>query len=91
MFERAHRGTLFLDEITEMPIEMQPYFLRVLESGKIMRVGAEQEIEVDVRVIAANQQGSDGGGPCAENCARTCFFRLRVRADRDAAPASTGR
>ncbi len=77
MFERAHRGTLFLDEITEMPIEMQPYFLRVLESGKIMRVGAEQEIEVDVRVIAATNR-DPMEAVRAQKLREDLFFRLRV-------------
>ncbi len=77
MFERAHQGTLFLDEITEMPIEMQPYLLRVLENGRIMRVGAEQEIEVDVRVIAAtNREPIEAVR--AQKLREDLFFRLRV-------------
>ncbi len=55
-FERAHGGTLFLDEITEMPIELQVRLLRALEMGTIYRVGAEQEIRVDVRVISATNR-----------------------------------
>jgi DNA-binding NtrC family response regulator len=55
-FERAHGGTLFLDEITEMPIELQVRLLRALETGTIYRVGAEQEIRVDVRVISATNR-----------------------------------
>ena len=39
-FERAHEGTLFLDEITEMPVDLQVKLLRVLETGKVLRVGA---------------------------------------------------
>ncbi len=77
MFERAHRGTLFLDEITEMPLEMQPYLLRVLESQKIMRVGAEQEIEVDVRVIAATNR-DPMEAVRAQKLREDLFFRLRV-------------
>ena len=52
-FERAEGGTLFLDEITEMPIEQQVNLLRVLEVGKVTRVGATDPTPVDVRVIAA--------------------------------------
>jgi DNA-binding NtrC family response regulator len=52
-FERADRGTLFLDEIAEMPIDLQVRLLRVLESGAFARVGGEEEIAADVRVIAA--------------------------------------
>jgi two-component system, NtrC family, response regulator AtoC len=55
-FERASGGTLFLDEITEMPIELQVKLLRVLESGSFMRIGGNQELETDVRVIAASNR-----------------------------------
>jgi DNA-binding NtrC family response regulator len=55
-FERANGGTVLLDEITEMPIELQVKMLRVLESGTFMRVGSDQQIEVDVRVIAATNR-----------------------------------
>ena len=55
-FERANGGTLFLDEITEMPIELQVKLLRVLESGTFMRIGSNQELETDVRVIAASNR-----------------------------------
>lgn len=55
-FEHASGGTLFLDEITEMPIEMQVKLLRVLESGSFVRVGGDQEISVDVRLIAATNR-----------------------------------
>ena len=55
-FERADGGTLFLDEITEMPIELQVKLLRVLETGAIMRIGGEQAVPVDVRVIAATNR-----------------------------------
>jgi two-component system, NtrC family, response regulator AtoC len=55
-FERADGGTLFLDEITEMPIELQPKLLRVLETGTLMRVGGDEPLETDVRVIAATNR-----------------------------------
>lgn len=55
-FERASGGTLFLDEVTEMPSELQVNLLRVLETGKLVRLGGEQEIDVDVRVIAATNR-----------------------------------
>lgn len=52
-FEQAQGGTLFLDEIGEMPWEMQVYLLRVLEEKKVVRLGGQKEIPLDVRVIAA--------------------------------------
>ncbi|HEX2223501.1 MAG TPA: sigma-54 dependent transcriptional regulator [Thermoanaerobaculia bacterium] len=55
-FERAHGGTLFLDEITEMPIELQVKLLRVLETGTVARIGGDQPVDVDVRVIAATNR-----------------------------------
>jgi DNA-binding NtrC family response regulator len=55
-FEQASGGTLLLDEITEMPIELQPKLLRVLETGVIQRVGGGDEIPVDVRLIAATNR-----------------------------------
>lgn len=58
-FERAAGGTLFLDEITEMSPSLQVKLLRVLESDGIRRVGGEQEIAVDVRIIAATNRDPD--------------------------------
>ena len=55
-FERARDGTLFLDEITEMPADMQTHLLRVLETGKVLRVGAESEVEVNARLVAATNR-----------------------------------
>ena len=55
-FERANGGTLFLDEITEMPLDLQVKLLRVLETGRFMRVGSTQSLEADVRVIAATNR-----------------------------------
>ena len=56
VFERAQGGTLLLDEVTEMPLEMQTRLLRVLESRKFYRVGANTEYSSDVRVIAATNR-----------------------------------
>jgi DNA-binding NtrC family response regulator len=54
--EAAHGGTLFLDEIGEMPIALQAKMLRFLESGELQRVGDNETVKVDVRVIAATHQ-----------------------------------
>lgn len=58
-FERANRGTIFLDEIGELPVDLQPKLLRVLESGQVRRLGATKAIAVDVRVIAATHRDID--------------------------------
>jgi len=55
-FELANGGSLFLDEIGEMPLALQPKLLRVLEDGKVRRLGGKQEFEFNVRVIAATNQ-----------------------------------
>jgi len=76
-FERAHGGTLFLDEITEMPIELQVKLLRVLETGKIVRLGGEKPIDVDARVIAATNRDPEDAvtqGKLREDL----LYRLRV-------------
>lgn len=53
LFEVANNGTLFLDEIGDMPMSMQAKLLRVLEDGKLQRLGSHAWIETDVRIIAA--------------------------------------
>ncbi len=55
-FEQANGGTLFLDEIGDMSLSAQAKVLRALQEGKITRVGAEKDINVDVRVIAATNK-----------------------------------
>ena len=60
-FEQATRGTLFLDEITEMPAELQVKLLRVLETSTFARVGGEQSLSVDVRIVAASNRDVPGG------------------------------
>ena len=55
-FEQANSGTLFLDEIGDMSLNAQAKVLRALQEGKITRVGADKDINVDVRVIAATNK-----------------------------------
>ncbi|MDP6436260.1 MAG: nitrogen regulation protein NR(I) [Gammaproteobacteria bacterium] len=55
-FEQADGGTLFLDEIGDMSVELQTRLLRVLAEGEFFRVGGQQAIHVDVRIIAATNQ-----------------------------------
>jgi transcriptional regulator with PAS, ATPase and Fis domain len=54
--EAAHGGTLFLDEIGEMPLEVQPYFLRALEGGEVCPVGSNRPRQVQFRLIAASNK-----------------------------------
>lgn len=55
-FEQANKGTLFLDEVAELTLEQQAALLRALQESRITRVGGADEIEVDVRVIAASNR-----------------------------------
>jgi DNA-binding NtrC family response regulator len=76
-FELAKGGTVFLDEITEMPIELQVKLLRVLEESKFRRVGGNEEITIDARIIAASNrdpQKAIADGKLREDL----FYRLNV-------------
>lgn len=56
LFEQAHQGTLFLDEIAELSLEVQAKLLRVLETGEFTRIGSENPVKTDVRVLAATHR-----------------------------------
>src|SRR5262245_41377871 len=76
-FERAAGGTLMLDEITEMNPELQVKLLRVLESGRFLRVGGNDPIEADVRILAATNR--DLSEAVANGALREdLYYRLNV-------------
>jgi len=77
LFSYANSGTLFLDEIGEMPLPMQAHLLRVLDEKNIRPVGSNQEIPVDVRIIAATNKKLE---QCVNegNFREDLFFRLNV-------------
>ena len=76
-FERAHGGTLFLDEVADMPRETQGRILRVLVEQRFRRVGGEQNVQVDVRVISSTSKNLREE-IAAERFREDLFHRLNV-------------
>jgi DNA-binding NtrC family response regulator len=76
-FELADGGTLFLDEISEMPSALQPKLLRVLEDGRVRRVGGKSERSVDVRTVAATNRDPEAALQ-AGLLRRDLYYRLCV-------------
>jgi len=76
-FETAHRGTIFLDEIGETDLATQVKLLRVLEEREFMRVGGDQNVRVDVRVIAATNSDLESMVERG-TFRRDLYYRLKV-------------
>ncbi|MFO0762339.1 MAG: sigma-54 dependent transcriptional regulator [Byssovorax sp.] len=77
LFELASGGTLFLDEVGELPLDLQPRLLRVLEGHPFRRVGGEREIKVDVRLVSATNR-SLSSEVLAGRFRLDLYHRLRV-------------
>jgi two-component system response regulator PilR (NtrC family) len=77
LFQAAHGGTLFMDEIGNMNLAMQVKLYRVLQEGKVRPLGSTEEIDVDVRVIAATNKDLEKA-IAAEEFREDLFYRLSV-------------
>ena len=89
LFEVANGGSLFLDEIGELPKAMQAKLLRFLESGEIRRVGENEPIHCDVRVICATHRDLDEM-VCQDEFREDLMYRINTFEIRPARPCATG-
>ena len=76
-FELANGGTVFLDEIGELPLELQPKILRVLQEGQVERLGGARMAQVDVRIVTATNRNLAEEVRCGR-FRRDLFYRLNV-------------
>jgi len=76
-FEFARHGTVFLDEVGELPLELQPRLLRVIQEGQLERLGNPRTIDIDVRVIAATNRDLAGDVRRGQ-FRRDLYYRLNV-------------
>ncbi|MFO0923800.1 MAG: sigma-54 dependent transcriptional regulator [Pirellulales bacterium] len=75
-FEQCHKGTIFLDEIGDMPLATQAKMLRLLQDGEIQRVGGNEVIQTDVRIVAATHQNLEAMIARGQ-FRRDLYYRLR--------------
>jgi two-component system response regulator HydG len=76
-FEFANGGTLFLDEVGDMPLSLQAKLLRVLENGEVFRIGSNEAIKVDVRLISATNRDLEAD-IVAGRFRQDLYYRLKV-------------
>ncbi|MCI0682121.1 MAG: sigma-54 dependent transcriptional regulator [Gemmataceae bacterium] len=76
-FEHAHGGTLFLDEVGDMPLSLQAKLLRVLENQEVYRIGSNEPIKVNVRLLSATNRDLEAA-VAAGTFRQDLYFRLKV-------------
>jgi len=76
-FELANHGTLFLDEITGLPMEFQRKLVRAIETGRIMRIGGKEEIELDIRTIVSTSHNLEAD-VANQTFSLELFYRINI-------------